>query len=136
MSTNKDTSDLTTQIKSAVEGLVYISETDSPMELFILPAARQKTRENKISHFKISLGRPIEELSVEPFFARLVIDREWHTEQQRQDVKKFRHLKALLEANLRDLRVFKVGHIRIDIYVVGIDPNGEIMGIRTNAVET
>ncbi len=123
------------QIKSAAEGLVYISETDSPIELFVLPTASEEACENKVSRFKKSLGSQIEEISVEDFFRRLVTDREWHTEQQRQDVKRFRRLKGLLE-NLRDLRVFKVGRIRVDIYVVGIDPNGEITGIRTTAVET
>jgi hypothetical protein len=42
----------------------------------------------------------------------------------------------LLEGNLRDLRVFKVGRIELDIYVVGINSEGILMGIKTKAVET
>ncbi len=44
--------------------------------------------------------------------------------------------KNLLEANLRDLRVFKIGEIQIDIYVVGLDVENNLTGIQTKAVET
>jgi hypothetical protein len=32
--------------------------------------------------------------------------------------------------------VFKVGRVELDIYVVGLDENGNLMGIKTKAVET
>jgi hypothetical protein len=42
----------------------------------------------------------------------------------------------LLEENLADLTVFRIGSIRIDIYVVGLDADGNLAGIKTKAVET
>lgn len=50
--------------------------------------------------------------------------------------KKFLELQTLLEENLHDLKVFKLGRIRLDIYAVGIDRNGNPLGIKTQAVET
>ncbi len=42
----------------------------------------------------------------------------------------------LLENNLKGLKVFKIGKIQLDVYVVGIDAEGKLTGIKTNAVET
>ncbi len=40
------------------------------------------------------------------------------------------------EKNLRNLKVFKVGKIQLDIYVVGLDAENRLLGIKTKAVET
>ncbi len=40
------------------------------------------------------------------------------------------------EKNLRDLKVFKIGKIQIDVYVVGLDAEDNLLGIETKAVET
>ena len=37
---------------------------------------------------------------------------------------------------MKDLKVFKVGQIELDIYVVGLDSQGVLTGITTKAVET
>jgi hypothetical protein len=41
-----------------------------------------------------------------------------------------------LKENLRDLKVYRIGRIEIDIYVIGIDSQNNLMGIKTKAVET
>lgn len=45
-------------------------------------------------------------------------------------------LVALLGSRLEGLRVFRVGKIAVDCYVVGADGNGNLAGLRTVAVET
>ena len=42
----------------------------------------------------------------------------------------------LLRSRLEGLRVFRVGKIAIDCYIVGADGNGNLAGLRTVAVET
>jgi hypothetical protein len=79
---------------------------------------------------------PVEGLDVRAFFARLTRTEGWHDDAQRAQAKKFLELQTLLEENLRDLKVFKVGRIRLDIYAVGLDVDGNLLGIKTRAVET
>ncbi len=45
-------------------------------------------------------------------------------------------MKDLLEKNLKDLKVFKVGKIQLDVYAVGLDAESNVIGIQTKAVET
>ncbi len=40
-------------------------------------------------------------------------------------------LREVLQDNLRELKVFKVGKVELDIYVVGLDENDVLLGIQT-----
>ncbi len=50
--------------------------------------------------------------------------------------KRFLELQKLLEESLRDRKVFRQGAIRLDIFTVGIDKDGCLMGVMTKAAET
>ena len=41
-----------------------------------------------------------------------------------------------LKQNLGDLKVFKVGEVNVDVYIVGKTGSGKWAGVRTAAVET
>ena len=61
---------------------------------------------------------------------------DWYGAEEKHNAERFARLQNLLEENLRDLKVFKIGRIEIDVYVVGLDQNNELIGIKTKAVET
>ena len=46
------------------------------------------------------------------------------------------HLAKVIEENLSDVRVFKVGEVNIDVYIVGRTKQGDWVGLHTKAVET
>src|SRR5687768_1143030 len=132
-----DNDGLKRELEALCEGLVFISERDAPVVPFFGP----KIDEVSPDLFRKLLGptsknEPIESVDVDEFFARLTADKDWHDGRQRSNAKKYRRLKKLLEGELRYSRVFKVGRIQIDIYIVGIDREGNLAGVRTNAVET
>ena len=111
-------------IATACEGLIYMSETDAP----VLPLSGSDAKE-------ITDG-PTQEISFDDFFQRLTEIKDWHGEREKERAKKFSELRKLLEENLRNLKVLRTGKIRINIYVVGTDINGHMMGVTTKAVET
>jgi hypothetical protein len=76
------------------------------------------------------------ERGFEEIFARLTRVYEGGGEEQAARAGRFAALKGLMESNLRDLKVFKVGRINVDIYIVGIDEDGNLSGVKTQAVET
>ena len=45
-------------------------------------------------------------------------------------------LRRAIERNLTDVRVFRVGERRVDVYVVGRTRGGEWVGLHTTSVET
>ena len=50
--------------------------------------------------------------------------------------RRFRHLLGVLETELADLRVYRVGEISIPVYILGRSPSGSWLGLSTRVVET
>lgn len=131
-----DESELIKEISAAVDGLVYISETDAPIFPF---TGRQSIGEKKdvlLAEIGLDPDTEVEERGFDEMFARFVTIKEWFNDRQREDAVRFQMLKTLLEENLTDLTVFKIGTIRREIFFVGVDSDGRLTGIRTTAVET
>jgi hypothetical protein len=55
---------------------------------------------------------------------------------ERTPTRPVHYLRQFLEQNLTDLKVFRIGRIRLDVYVVGLDSEGNLAGVKTVAVET
>lgn len=130
-----DKKSLSDQIKETVRELYYISETDS--ELF--PFVGEKAKEVSANEILRQLGRDgelVEERNFEDFFKRLTEYQEWFGEEETKTANRFSELKELLEKNLREIKVFKVGRIEVDVYIVGLDKDGFLAGVWTKAVET
>ena len=114
-------------IEKLTAGLIYLSETDAPVEAY-----SDKTGEIA----KLAADKHSEEISVQDFFGRLTADKDWYGTKEKERVDRFAGLEKLLVENLRDLKVIKLGHIRFDIYVIGLDADDNVIGIKTKAVET
>ncbi|CAN5304063.1 hypothetical protein BH10ACI1_BH10ACI1_03050 [soil metagenome] len=124
------------KVKELSEGLYYISETDAEVFPFEGTKAEAVTRENILSQTKNAPGAPVEERDFAEIFARLTAMQDWFGDEEKANAERFSALQKFLEDNLKDLKVFKIGSIQIDIYFVGLDTNGNLMGIQTKAVET
>ena len=135
---NKDSgeAELKKQIKKATKGLIFISETDAEILPFFGGQAQAVTKEEILSQTKSATDAPVEERNFKEFFVRLTEIQDWFGDEEKATAQKFADLKDLLERNLRDLKVFKIGKIQLDIYVVGLDAENNLLGIKTKAVET
>ncbi|MDQ6786140.1 MAG: nuclease A inhibitor family protein [Acidobacteriota bacterium] len=133
---NSNETDLPSQIKKLTDGLYYISETDAEILPFVGKKSQAVTSEEIKNQIESADASQIEERDFTEFFARLTEIQDWFGEEEKATAQKFSDLKSLLEKNLKDLKVFKVGKIQIDIYVVGLDAASNLMGIKTKAVET
>jgi len=133
---HKKSEELFIRIATACEGLVYVSETDAPVTPYAAPTSDARLPDIILQH----TGRPsdeyIEEEPFTKFFGRLSEIRDWYGEREMLRAKKFLELQKLLEEDLGGLKVFRLGRIQIDIFAVGLDKNGLLIGVSTNAVET
>ena len=114
-------------LAKAIDGLLYPSESDEPFDLFRWgPAtAPADARAQVLSH--ATATQPIKELSLDDFFAPL---------ETTDDAPRFRALRQALAATLTDLRIFRVGSIRVGIYLIGKTPSAQWAGAHTTSVET
>lgn len=119
--------ELKASISGASAGLIYISETDAEVTPFEGGPAGAVTAADLLAQTGHAADAAVEERGFEEIFARLM----------RGDAAAgFGALKGVLEQNLRDLKVFKVGKIQLDVYIVGLDADGNLSGVQTKAVET
>jgi hypothetical protein len=127
---------LFSRIADACRGLNYVSETDAAVE----PVAFGPAHDTTEAGFREAAALPpdarVETVPAEVFFAPVAAARPWHTTMQKKNAAGFAALWRLLESELEGVRVYRVGRVRIDIYVVGMDGGGEWTGVRTKAVET
>lgn len=136
LETKKNSERLFGAIEDAVKGLIYVSEIDSAVVGFAGVEAGEVSEKTILQQLGCSGETVIEMISFEEFFARLTALKDWFGERETISAKKFLELKRLLEENLSDLKVFRIGNVRIDIFAVGIDTAGRLVGVRTKAVET
>jgi hypothetical protein len=123
-------------IEEAAKGLYYMSETDAKVEAFFGGKIGALTKESFLDQIGANENQEVEEREFEKFFERLIKIQDWYGDQERETAKKYEQLRKVMKENLRELKVFRIGRIEIDIYVVGIDSQGNVIGVKTKAVET
>jgi hypothetical protein len=125
-------------LAEAAEGLTYQSEADFPVEPFVLPGSPGEpvTAEGFLRAIGQAPGTAVRTQSLERFFEPVTQEEPWHRETERQMTERFKRLEAVLRENLTDLKVFKIGKTRSQVYVVGRTPSGELAGVKTTVVET
>lgn len=124
------------EIRKICKGLFYISETDAPVDLFDLEDLPKQERKDLQEKFEATERSDERHVTIDDFFQRLAAEKDWHTPAQKASAKKYRRLWKIFSDELSDPKVYRVGAIRIDIYVVGFAEDGAMIGIRTRAVET
>jgi Nuclease A inhibitor-like protein len=128
--------DFSTKLAEMREGLIYMSETDAEFTVFKGSQIEKLSKETVLAQIKGSPIVAFEEQNFDEFFLRLTTIKDWFGELEKQRSKRFGELQEFMKANLKDLKVFRTGKIKIDIYIVGIDAENYLIGLKTNAVET
>ena len=135
----KKSGDLLAELKTATENLIYISETDAPFEAFVWKTESQVAEARAEDVLKFAGQKSdakVVEKSLDEFFQHPTEMQDWFGDEEKTQVEKFIKLKNLLSTKLENTKVFKIGEIQIDVYIVGIDNQGNLAGVKTKAVET
>ncbi len=127
-------------LRDASQGLVYSSESDRPFEPFIIKAPKLN-HDYTATQFAETLNPDVpiahaEERSLENFFARHT-DTSDPYDSGAQAIRP--RYEALVECLLRNLdapKVVRIGRIEVACYVAGWAPDGNVVGLRTVAIET
>lgn len=127
-------------LQSLVSGLLYMSETEYVLMPFLWEDREGDTQsitsELLRAYRQIPNSEPIQEVPFADFFAPAVTEQEWFEPEDRESAERFRQLVHVLQTNLTDLKVFKVGRVRKGVYVIGRTADGYLAGVFTMVVET
>ncbi|MDQ1590890.1 MAG: hypothetical protein QOG71_1517 [Pyrinomonadaceae bacterium] len=123
-------------LTEATRGLLYMSESDYPIEVIRWDGSEQLSPEyvRKVAGADSSVR--VEETTLDEFFRVPAGEQEWKNEAQLAEARKYQRLRRLLEDNLTGIRVYRVGDINVLILVVGASTEGNWLGVSTRVVET
>lgn len=123
------------ELKAATRGLVFMSESDYPFEVFAWGGA-EPTREFLRGLAGADSSAPVETRGAGEFFRAAASEPDWKGEDELAVARRFQALLRLLETSLKDLKVYRVGAVDIKVYVAGRAPSGNFLGVSTRVVET
>jgi Nuclease A inhibitor-like protein len=129
------TPEIITLFKQVTTDLLWSSESDYPFEIVTW---EQGVDLNPTALFN-KLAKPndvIETITLADFFAPVLTVEDWYEADELALVNRYTDLSHAIESNLSDVRVFRVGEVNIAIYIVGKTSDGDIVGLKTQVVET
>ncbi|MDT5293517.1 MAG: hypothetical protein QOJ76_397 [Acidobacteriota bacterium] len=122
------------ELKEATRGLTFMSESDFPFEVFKWDAEPTPDFLRRLTADDASA--PVETRTAAEFFRAAASEPEWKAGDELAVARRYQALLRLLEENLTDLKVFRVGTINMPVYVAGRRPSGAWLGLSTRVVET
>src|SRR5215207_11677862 len=100
------------ELRQATRGLTFMSESDYPFEVFNWGAA-EPTHEFLRGLTGEASDVPVETTTPAKLFRVAVSEPEWKNAEQLTEARRFQTMLRLLEKNLTDLRVYRVGAVNI-----------------------
>lgn len=130
---------LVSQLDSATAGLLFMSESDYPLEvLYWTRAGKPKgpPSVDELAALTGHLGELVEEQSLDTFFRGATTPQEGQSTAELETVQRYQDLVRLLRKKLSFIRVFRFGRIQIHSFVVGVTSSGAWAGLSTIQIET
>lgn len=121
-----------------LEALQWVSETDAPWSVcsWHSQASTPLTAAQLLPLTGQASDTPVREADFLTFFEPATRHQDWYGETEDAIATRYRQLVQLLQSELRNLKVFKVGEQELDIYAVGQTSDRQLVGIATKAIET
>ena len=132
----KSDEQLCAELKEATRGLLWMSESDYPFEVVRWEAAKELSPERMRKMAGQDERATVEERTIAAFFRVAAGEQEWKGAAELALAKRYRTLVRLLEENLKEASVYRVGEINIVVYIVGRSEEGNWLGVSTRVVET
>lgn len=141
MSANdKPKKELKNQLEEACEDLWWSSESDYPVEVVwqpevdISPDSAAEAADRWVS--KLHSEDAVKKVDLNDFFERAIAPKSWHTDEDKEQLRRLQTLRDFLTDQMPDLQVYRCGEVEIRVYVLGCAEGKVLAGIRTTVVET
>jgi hypothetical protein len=125
---------VTETLTQASQGLLMPSESENTFEVFIWEGT-ELTSEKILELTHYPPATSIEEVELDYFFRNVATEKDWHDKIQKENVVKFQNLVQVIKNNLAEIRVYRIGTIEVNVYIVGKTNDG-LAGLATKVIET
>ena len=123
------------RLETACLGLVWMSESDYPWQVVVWQDTNNLNR-LLLQHCDYNFNTKIETKTLESFLEPAIIEQKWHTDVEKASIQRYQILKNLLQKNLQDIRVYLIGKVELDVYILGKSDDNRIIGLSTKIIET
>ncbi len=125
-------------LQERCDGLFYMSESEYPLEpiLFEVPDAVALTEPTVLNLTQQPLDAPVEVVDLPYFLRNQTADVPDADEFIQNMINRFRELQAFLQAQLQEVKVYRIGKREIQVYALGKLSPTQITGFKTVSVET
>ena len=131
-----DDSELIDRLRQLSKGLLWMSESDYPFETIYWKNQGNLTKKKLLQLSGHDLNTLVEVEQLDRFFVLAIKEQDWHEQEKKAEFKRYRVLLDFLKNYLRDIKVYRVGEVEIDIYIVGRTNSRNLAGLSTKAIET
>jgi Nuclease A inhibitor-like protein len=128
------TAEIIDLLKQATADLLWSSESDYPFELVTWAQGIDMTPAALFG--KLPIIDPVATLTILELFEPVLTVEDWYEAAELALVDRYTNLLHMIESQLSDVQVFRIGTVEIAIYIVGKTPAGDLVGLKTYSVET
>jgi hypothetical protein len=133
----KSESQLTQELHRAIEGLLFMSESDYPFQVIEWEQQIEITPDYlRRQTAGASPQTPVRTQGIDDFFRAASSEPSWKQGAELDTARKYQSLVQLLKESLSELMVYRVGEVSITIYILGKSETGSWQGLTTQVVET
>jgi hypothetical protein len=122
-------------LTQASQELLMPSESEYPFEVFTWKDVVELTPEKILELTHYPPATFIEQVELDYFFRNVATEKDWHDKIQKENVAKFKNLVQVIKDNLAEFRVYRIGTIEVNVYIVG-KANDGVAGLATKVIET
>jgi hypothetical protein len=121
---------LTGQLSPVIDGLLFMSESDYPFEFvsWADAASGPLTPQHLLELLNLPADTVVEQRTFDQFFNAYLLSSE--------DGARYQQMRTILESELTDTTVIRVGEIQVHVYLVGRNKCGQVAGLTTISIET
>ena len=125
------------QLGQITVNLSWFSEAEYPVRVIYWDNLDRDLDEN----YLLQLGQyqPKTKVAVQEFnafFSAVTKEESWHNQVERSEVLKYQTLVSLMANNLKNIKVYLLGEVKIDVYILGKTKADAIAGLTTKIVRT
>lgn len=107
------------QLKRASDGLLWMSESDYPFEVFLWQGQAPLTTEGLLEHIGKPPDATVEVVELDDFFQPATEDLDWYGPEEKETAMRYRQFVETIRKLLPGTRVYRVGAVEVDVLIVG-----------------
>lgn len=127
--------ELIDRLKQASDGLHWHSESDYPFTTIYWENV-DYINNKLLQATDCTPDTTIEVRELDKFFSQATAEEDWYNDEEMTECKRYRELVHLLKTNLSNIKVYRVGEVEVNCYILGQTEQGAIAGLSTISVET